>query len=58
MAAGPRLVSGALETEDIRVVLHPSSDVPRLLDEGRITHALVVAGLFWYLQSETGARDG
>jgi hypothetical protein len=24
--------------------------VPRLLREGRITHALVVAGLYWYLE--------
>lgn len=40
------------ETEDIRVVLHPCLEVPRLLREGRITHALVVAGLFWYLQRE------
>jgi 8-oxo-dGTP pyrophosphatase MutT (NUDIX family) len=38
------------ETEDIRVVLHPVIEVPRLLREGRITHALVVAGLYWYLQ--------
>lgn len=38
------------ETEDIRVVLHPRFEVPRLLREGRITHALVVAGLYWYLE--------
>jgi 8-oxo-dGTP pyrophosphatase MutT (NUDIX family) len=38
------------ETEDIRVVLHPVHEVPLLLREGRITHALVVAGLYWYLQ--------
>lgn len=42
------------ETEDIRVVLHPVQDVPRLLREGRITHALVVAGLHWYLGRESG----
>lgn len=40
------------ETEDIRVVRHPRSEVPRLLAEGRITHALVVAGLLWYFQRE------
>jgi 8-oxo-dGTP pyrophosphatase MutT (NUDIX family) len=40
------------ETEDIRVVLHPRQEVPRLLREGRITHALVVAGLYWYLERE------
>ncbi len=41
------------ETEDIRVVLHAVDDVPRLLREGRITHALVVAGLLWYLTRES-----
>jgi 8-oxo-dGTP pyrophosphatase MutT (NUDIX family) len=40
------------ETEDIRVVLHRAEDVPRLLRDGRITHALVVAGLLWYLERE------
>jgi 8-oxo-dGTP pyrophosphatase MutT (NUDIX family) len=40
------------ETEDIRVVRHPRAHVPRLLEEGRITHALVVAGLLWYLKRE------
>jgi 8-oxo-dGTP pyrophosphatase MutT (NUDIX family) len=45
-------------TEDIRVVLHRSSDVPRLLDEGTISHALVVAGLFRYLQSESRSGKG
>jgi 8-oxo-dGTP pyrophosphatase MutT (NUDIX family) len=40
------------ETEDIRVVLHPVREVPGLLREGRITHALVVAGLYWYLERE------
>lgn len=44
------------ETEDIRVVLHPVLEVPRLLREGRITHALVVAGLFWYFQREERIR--
>ena len=40
------------ETEDIRVVLYPRLEVPRLLREGKITHALVVAGLYWYLASD------
>jgi 8-oxo-dGTP pyrophosphatase MutT (NUDIX family) len=44
------------ETEEIRVVLHPVGDVPRLLREGLITHALVVAGLYWYLEREGFAR--
>ena len=44
------------ETEDIRVVRHPVEDISRLLREGRITHALVVAGLLWYLESDRVAR--
>lgn len=40
------------ETEDIRVVRHPLSEVPRLLADGKITHALVVAGLLWFFQRE------
>jgi len=40
------------ETEDIRVVCYPVDDIPRLLREGRITHALVVAGLLWYLETD------
>jgi 8-oxo-dGTP pyrophosphatase MutT (NUDIX family) len=40
------------ETEEIRVVLTPVEEIPRLLEEGRITHALVVAGLLRYLRRE------
>ena len=43
-----------VETEDIRVVLYPVHEVSRLLRDGRITHTLVVAGHFWYLQREGG----
>jgi ADP-ribose diphosphatase len=39
------------ETEEIRVVLTPLDDLPRLVQEGRITHALVIAGLLRYFQS-------
>jgi 8-oxo-dGTP pyrophosphatase MutT (NUDIX family) len=44
------------ETEDIRVVLHSASELPKLLREGRITHALVVAGLYAYLERRAGPR--
>jgi 8-oxo-dGTP pyrophosphatase MutT (NUDIX family) len=44
------------EAEDIRVVLHPVRDVPRLLQEGRITHALVVAALYWFLARVSGSE--
>jgi len=40
------------DTEDIRVVLHPKSEVPRLMREGRISHALVVAAFHWLALSE------
>jgi ADP-ribose diphosphatase len=39
------------ETEEISVVLTPLDELPRLVQEGKITHALVVAGLLRYFQS-------
>ena len=41
--AGPQALD---EKEDIAVLLRPLADVPRLIREGEITHALVVAA-FW-----------
>jgi 8-oxo-dGTP pyrophosphatase MutT (NUDIX family) len=41
--AGPQALD---EKEDIAVLLHPLADIPRLIREGEITHALVVAA-FW-----------
>lgn len=38
------------ETEEIHVILTPVEEVPRLLEEGKITHALVIAGLLRYFQ--------
>lgn len=38
------------ETEEIRVVLTPLAQLPRLLEDGRITHALVIAGLLRFFQ--------
>ncbi len=40
------------ETEDIEVVRYPREEVPRLLREGRISHALVVVCFFWLFQHE------
>lgn len=34
------------EREDIEVVLHPLSDIPRLIREGMISHALVIAAFY------------
>jgi 8-oxo-dGTP pyrophosphatase MutT (NUDIX family) len=54
LAENARLVSRPRpdETEDIRVVRHPVTSVPRLLADGKITHALVVTGLLWFFQRE------
>ena len=43
MQAGPQALD---EKEDIAVLLRPLADIPRLIREGEITHALVVAA-FW-----------
>ena len=39
------------EHEDIAVELHSLGDVERLIREGAITHALVVAGIYHYVRS-------
>lgn len=58
LAQGARLVGSPRpdETEDIRVVRRPRREVPRLLAEGQITHALVVACFLWFFQKEGGLR--
>ena len=48
LAGPPRLD----ETEDIEVVCYRREEVPRLLREGRISHALVVVCFFWLFQYE------
>ena len=40
------------EGEDIRVVRYPLQDVPALIAEGKITHALVVTCFYWLYQRE------
>ena len=35
-------------TEDIEVQSAPLPDIPRLILEGKITHALVIAAFYWY----------
>lgn len=35
------------ETEDLKVVLYPLSEIPALMRDGRITHALVLAAFHW-----------
>ena len=45
-------------TEELSVERVPVGDVPGMIQDGRIDHALVVAGLLWWLASEkeTGRR--
>ena len=40
------------DTEDIEVVCYPRRDVPGLLRDGKISHALVVAAFLWWWQYE------
>lgn len=40
------------QTEDIEVVLIPLSDVPELIQNGEIDHAMVITAFYWYF-SET-----
>ena len=35
-------------TEDIEVLSVPLREIPRLIHEGKITHALVIAAFYWY----------
>jgi ADP-ribose pyrophosphatase len=43
-------------TEDIEVQSAPLDDIPRLIREGRITHALVIAAFYWYF-SNPASKD-
>jgi ADP-ribose pyrophosphatase len=42
-------------TEDIEVLSVPLTDIPQLIREEKITHALVVAAFYWYF-SKTGFK--
>ncbi|MGO9596600.1 MAG: NUDIX hydrolase [Isosphaeraceae bacterium] len=39
--------------EELTLEQAPARDIPRLIREGRISHALVVAGLLWWLGTKT-----
>jgi hypothetical protein len=41
-------------SEEVAVELIPATEIPRLIHEGRIDHALCVAGLLWWLQADHG----
>jgi 8-oxo-dGTP pyrophosphatase MutT (NUDIX family) len=42
------------EKEDIEVVLSPLEDIPRLIRDGAITHALVIAAFYRYYMEHAG----
>jgi ADP-ribose diphosphatase len=35
-------------TEDIAVSLTPAKNIPNLISEGKITHALIIVAFYWY----------
>ena len=43
--------------EDIRVLLHPLSEIPRLIREGEITHSLVVVAFYRFFTEYPGCSD-
>jgi ADP-ribose pyrophosphatase len=46
------------EKEDIEVVLHPLEDIPALIRNGEITHALVLAAFYrFYMELQAGRRE-
>ncbi|MFO0908842.1 MAG: NUDIX hydrolase [Isosphaeraceae bacterium] len=50
-----RVAAPALdETEEVSIELVPVAEVPRLIREGRIDHALAVVGLLWWLGTRPG----
>ena len=43
-------------TEDVEVEIVPLADIPDLIQNGTITHALVVAAFYWYF-SKSGFEN-
>ena len=45
------------QSEDIEVVLIPLSDIPKLIQNGEIDHAMVITAFYWYFsQSQQGLK--
>ena len=38
-------------TEDVEVEIIPLADIPKLIQDGVITHALVIAAFYWYFSN-------
>jgi 8-oxo-dGTP pyrophosphatase MutT (NUDIX family) len=43
-------------TEDVEMEIVPLADIPKLIQDGVITHALVIAAFYWYFSS-IGFKD-
>jgi len=43
-------------TEDIEVLSLPFNEIPKLIRDGKITHALVIAAFYWYF-ANTASKD-
>lgn len=58
LARGARLVGGTAfdELEDLEVVLLPKDEIAARIDDGTITHALVIVALEQYLRKLANAR--
>jgi 8-oxo-dGTP pyrophosphatase MutT (NUDIX family) len=44
------------QTEDIEVVLNPLKDIPQMVLNGEIDHALVITAFFWYFICEKESK--
>ena len=42
--------------EEVEVVLAPAREIPEMIRRGEIDHALVVAGLLWWLADERSGQ--
>ncbi len=45
-------------TEDMEVQIVPLAEIPDLVGEGRITHALVIAAFYWFFSSSFSKMSG
>ena len=45
-------------SEDIEVQSVHLADIPRLIHEGKITHALVIAAFYWYYSNKASKDSG
>jgi 8-oxo-dGTP pyrophosphatase MutT (NUDIX family) len=44
------------QAEDIEAVLIPLSDIPKLIQNGEIDHAMVITAFYWYFSKSQGLK--